>query len=214
MKITKRQLKQIIKEEKQKLNESFPERRMMDYERSKQQPLKDLMSSIQSQIIFIEGQLGSGRYDYKDIFDYDFGHMAGLADLIDAAREKAAEEGVPFAEPNLSGIEQYSHRDRPATVGRWSMNESQKEYKMKITKQRLRRIIREGEEKQKTSMDWFRAHNGLPKPTHMSGRNQGVMEQLHTAIDALIDELTNEGAFQELQGIVDEWDHNPDDERG
>ena len=42
--------------------------------------------------------------------------------------------------------------------------------------------------------------------THMSGRNQNVMDQLHTAIDALIGALGNEEARMELQGVVDEWE--------
>ena len=40
----------------------------------------------------------------------------------------------------------------------------------------------------------------------MSGRNQGVMEQLHTAIDALIKAMGRDEAHMELQGIVDEWE--------
>ena len=41
---------------------------------------------------------------------------------------------------------------------------------------------------------------------HMSGRNQDVMEQLHSAIDRLIVELGDNVARMELQGIVDEWE--------
>ena len=123
MKITKRQLRRIIKEERAKLNEA-PAYRMKEYERKKNQSLQQLMNSIRSQITFIEGQLLMGSFDYEDMFDWDFGHIAGLADTIDAAREKAAEEGVPFVEPDTSGIADYQHRGRPAVVSRWSMNES------------------------------------------------------------------------------------------
>lgn len=124
MKVTKRQLRRIIKEERAKLNESVPARRRKDYERMKQRPLNDLMNSIDSLIVYIEGQLMSpGSFDYEDVFDWDFGHVARLADLIDAAREKAAEEGVPFREPDTSEIAQYQHRGKPAVVSRWSMNE-------------------------------------------------------------------------------------------
>ena len=49
---------------------------------------------------------------------------------------------------------------------------------------------------------------GEPKTSalHGSGRNNNVMNQLHTAIDALIATLGNEEARQELLGIVEEWD--------
>ena len=94
---------------------------------------------------------------------------------------------------------------------------------MKITKRQLKRIIKE--EKQKLLHEAGRP-DGRTHPSkvvpgkkweptgasveqtdlHMSGRNQNVMEQLHTAIDALIDALGNEEAHQELLGIVEEWD--------
>lgn len=127
MKITKRQLKRIIQEERARLvrnlNESIPAKRLKDYEQTKQRSLKDLMNSINSLLTFIEGQLMSpGSYDYEDVFDWNFGHVARLADLIDAAREKAAEEGVPFVEPDVSEI-QYAH-PRGFPVSKWSMNES------------------------------------------------------------------------------------------
>ena len=90
---------------------------------------------------------------------------------------------------------------------------------MKITKRQLRRII--NEEKQKlikeqpgrpARMDGL-SHDSphvTNSPMHMSGRNQGVMEQLHTAIDAMIEEMGRDEAQMELQGIVDEWDQNSD----
>jgi len=72
---------------------------------------------------------------------------------------------------------------------------------MKITKRQLRRIIKE--EKTKELRE---------RPLHMSGRNQNVMEQLHTAIDALIEKFGNEEARMELQGIVDEWSTGENDQ--
>ena len=137
MKITKRQLRRIIKE-------AAPAYRLDNYERKKNQSLKSLMNSIDSQIMFVQGQLGSGQYDLKDMFDYDFGHIAGLADLIDAAKEKAAEEGVSFVEPDTSRLADHEYRGKPVVVSRWSMNENvNKGAKMKITKRQLRRIIKE-----------------------------------------------------------------------
>ena len=43
------------------------------------------------------------------------------------------------------------------------------------------------------------------QPIHMSGRNQNPMEQLHTAIDAMIAEMGNNETYQELLGIVEDW---------
>ncbi len=45
---------------------------------------------------------------------------------------------------------------------------------------------------------------------HMSGRNQNVMDDLHTAIDALINTMGHDEALAELRGIVDEWDREMD----
>ena len=67
---------------------------------------------------------------------------------------------------------------------------------MKITKRQLRRIIKE--EKSRLLNE--------QSPLHMSGRNNDVMSQLHTAIDALIGALGNEEARQELLGIVEDWE--------
>ena len=94
---------------------------------------------------------------------------------------------------------------------------------MRITKRQLRRIIKEEKTRllreQPSGWDNFSPENeaaaeatfedeqDLKRPlTHMSGRNQNVMSQLHTAIDALIGALGNEEAHQELLGIVEEWD--------
>ncbi len=65
---------------------------------------------------------------------------------------------------------------------------------MKVSKRQLRAIIKE----EKTKL--------LSEQLHGSGRNQNVMEQLHTAIDALIGAMGNEEALMELTGIVDDWD--------
>jgi hypothetical protein len=91
---------------------------------------------------------------------------------------------------------------------------------MKITKRQLKRIIKE--EKRRILKEqgmpgiegpvrdlWGSKEDQaaqMSTPTHASGRNQNVMSQLHTAIDALIGALGNEEAHQELLGIVEEWD--------
>ena len=72
---------------------------------------------------------------------------------------------------------------------------------MRITKRQLRRIIKEA--KDKVPAEQLGAvHERHPGPAAVPG----AMDQLHTAIDALIGELGSEGAQMELQGIVDEWE--------
>ena len=92
---------------------------------------------------------------------------------------------------------------------------------MKITKRQLRRIIREEKARlTESQVDWkplSRDHAeqlGEPKISalHGSGRNNNVMSQLHTAIDALINAMGNEEAHQELLGIVEDWDMEAMDE--
>jgi hypothetical protein len=79
---------------------------------------------------------------------------------------------------------------------------------MKITKRQLRRIIKEEKTKLLSEItdEQLTNINAEQSALHMSGRNQSVMDQLHTAIDALIDAMGNEEAHQELLGIVEEWD--------
>jgi len=72
---------------------------------------------------------------------------------------------------------------------------------MKITKSRLRSIILE--EKAKIV-------NEMKGGSHKAIRQTNAAEQLMQAIDSLIDELGNEGAFQEIQGHLDDWDHEDD----
>lgn len=114
MKITKRQLRRIIREEVNRLNESYEYRdrdedesygfRDMAEKEAREQSLEDLMDHIKAQLSSIEDALEGGRYDYDDMFDEDTGSIAWLNAIIDAAREKAAEEGVPFEEPERSHL--------------------------------------------------------------------------------------------------------------
>ena len=72
---------------------------------------------------------------------------------------------------------------------------------MKITKSRLRSIILEEKAKIVKEMSG-RSHKAI--------RQTSAAEQLMSAIDSLIDELGNEGAFQEIQSHFDDWDHEDD----
>jgi hypothetical protein len=74
---------------------------------------------------------------------------------------------------------------------------------MKVTKRQLRRIIKE----EKTKIIREMNADGRTQEQELAiGRNQNVMDKLHSAIDALIEAVGNEEALMELQGIVDEWD--------
>ena len=85
---------------------------------------------------------------------------------------------------------------------------------MRITTRQLRRIIQEGVNRLDETSNWkplsSKHAEQLGEPSasalHGSGRNNNVMSQLHTAIDALIGALGNEAAHQELLGIVEDWD--------
>lgn len=108
MKITKQQLRRIIREEVNRLNESYEYRdredepygfREMAEEEVRGQSLEDTMDHIKAQLSYIEDNLEGGRYDYDDMYNEDTGSIAWLNAMIDAAREKATEEGVPFEEP-------------------------------------------------------------------------------------------------------------------
>jgi hypothetical protein len=76
---------------------------------------------------------------------------------------------------------------------------------MKITKRQLKRIIKEAQSTFDGHPSPVDSKTYSSKPVHMSGRNQGVMEQLHTAIDAMIAEMGNNETYQELLGIVEDW---------
>jgi len=79
---------------------------------------------------------------------------------------------------------------------------------MKITKRQLRRIIKEEKTKLLSEItdEQLANINAEQSALHMSGRNQNVMDALHTAIDALINAMGHDEALAELRGIVDEWE--------
>ena len=72
---------------------------------------------------------------------------------------------------------------------------------MKITKSRLRSIILE--EKAKIV-------NEMKGGSHKAIRQTNAAEQLMSAFDKMIEAFGNEDAFQEIQGHLDDWDHEDD----
>ena len=94
----------------------------------------------------------------------------------------------------------------------------------KITKARLNRIIKEEKAKILKEMNYeqkqrhFRSRHHDPQDgvgnTDMTtvGPGDDPMGSLHTAIDNLIRHLGNDAARMELQGIVDDWNSEDDQE--
>ena len=146
MKITKRQLRRIIKEEKAVLEQSWREnpakirrqRRIRDRQRMiDQMTFKQLKRSAFDSALFINNRLDTGQYEYADIWEAE---IPRLADTIDAAKVKAAEEGVTYDD-----IPEVIHNGGIVDLSRYSLGlpDGIKENTMKITKSELRQIIKE-----------------------------------------------------------------------
>ena len=147
MKITKRHLRRVIKEEKAVLEQSWREnpakirrqRRIRDRQRMiDQMTFKQLKRRAFDSALFIQGRLDTGQYEYADIWEAE---IPGLADTIDAAKVKAAEEGVTYDDipevryqGGILDLSKYSLPGLPAGI---------EENTMKITESELRQIIKE-----------------------------------------------------------------------
>ena len=129
MKITKRQLRRIIQEavhdhlkEKGMLEQSWRQnpakirrqRRIRDRQRMiDQMTFKQLKSRAFDAALGIQGRLNTGQYEYADIWEAE---IPGLADTIDAAKVKAAEEGVTYDD-----IPEIRHRGGIVDLSRYSL---------------------------------------------------------------------------------------------
>ena len=122
MKITKRQLRRIIQEEKAVLEQSWREnpakirrqRRLKDRQRMiDQMTFKQLKRRAFDSALFINNRLDTGQYEYADIWEAE---IPGLADTIDAAKVKAAEEGVTYDD-----IPEIRHRGGIVDLSRYSL---------------------------------------------------------------------------------------------
>ena len=139
MKITKRQLKRIIKEEKAVLEQSWREN---PAKIRRQRRIKDRQSMIDTMTfkqlkrrafdsaLFIQGRLDTGQYEYEDIWEVE---IPRLADYIDAAKVKAAEEGVTYDD-----VPEVRHRGGILDLSRYSLG-----LPATIKESKLRKIIRE-----------------------------------------------------------------------
>lgn len=146
MKITKRQLRRIIKEEKAVLEQSWrqnPAKIRLERRQRDRQRMIDTMTFEQlkrrafDSALGIQGRLDTGQYEYADIWEVE---IPRLADLIDAAKIKAAEEGVTYDD-----VPEVRHNGGLIDLSRYSLGlpGSMKENKTRITKRQLRRIIKE-----------------------------------------------------------------------
>jgi hypothetical protein len=171
MRITKRQLKRIIKEYHPRPDDDgYPD-------------------DDEDDVAYDQGyDDGFNGYPSNPVVGGDY--HAGYEEGVNAAKDEdsRAEDAEEFG-PHSPGM----------------MGPPRREGKMKITKRQLGRIIKEAQSTFDGHPSPVDGKTYSGKPVHMSGRNQGPMEQLHTAIDALIEALGNEGARQELLGIVEEW---------
>ena len=138
MKITKRQLRRIIKEWRQNPAKIRLERRKRDRQRmidtmTFEQLKRRAFDSAQG----INGRLSTGQYEYEDIWEVE---IPALADYIDAAKIKASEEGVAYDD-----IPEVIHNGGVVDLSRYSLGlpGGIKESTIKITKRQLRQIIKE-----------------------------------------------------------------------
>ena len=146
MKITKRQLRRIIKEEKAVLEQSWRqnpakirlERRKRDRQRMiDTMTFKQLKRAAFDSALDIQERLNTGQYEYEDIWEVE---IPMLADYIDAAKIKAAEEGVTYDD-----IPEVRHNGGLIDFSRYSLGlpASMREgASTKITESKLRRIVR------------------------------------------------------------------------
>ena len=93
MRITKRQLRRIIKEEKQKLLREAP---AGQYDRVLYEKIKSAVSELVYQIVIDEGEVEEGGMHITEK-----GVQAASAALSDAAREFYKEQGMKYDMPTV-----------------------------------------------------------------------------------------------------------------
>lgn len=202
MKITKRQLRRIIREEKALLEQSWRQnpakirlqRRLKDRDRMiDQMTFEQLKSRAFDSALFIQGKLDTGQYEYADIWEAE---IPRLADTIDAAKVKAAEEGVTYDD-----IPEVIHNGGVVDLSEYSLGlpPGIKESKMKITKSELRKIIRETiirEEKAKLFEQGF--HSMSPAGKALANSIKGKFMRMYPDAKVGID---GRGGFITVNGV-------------
>ena len=208
MRITRKQLRRIIKEWRQNPAKIRLQRRQRDRDRMiDQMTFKQLKSKAFDSAGFINNRLRTGQYEYADIWEAE---IPRLADYIDAAKVKAAEEGVTYDD-----IPEVIHNGGIVDLSKYSLGglpDGIEESKIKITESQLRRIIREAIEPMTQSY----VLNALEAPISF-GPNRGmartelVMQKVkalrfHEAASVVMDALQIDdppmGADDELAKIL------------
>jgi len=193
MKITKRQLRRIIREEKAGLvsEGKYDRRRKERDQMAAQMTFNQLRNDAYETASFIQNRLNSGLYEEEDIWG-EYGEVNRLADTVDAAKIKAAEEGKTFddvpdvrmANGGLLDLSDYS-LGLPAGI---------KESKMKITKRQLRRIIKEEKTKLISEMGYRHPKTG-----------EDLLLMLNDVVDKLLDQgMDTMELAGELRGLADD----------
>ena len=195
MKITKRQLRRIIREEKANLvSEGRLDQRRKDRDAMvAQMTFKKLRNKAYDLAGYLRGGLSTGQYESDDYWDKEHGQIPMLADIVDAAKIKAAEEGTTFDDPPEirynGGIFDYSDDyslGLPAGV---------MESKMKITKRQLRRIIRESLQIKEGKLWIERTPYGISVED-----DAGEYVAMGAMVKALLD-AGDDDIFQSAQGV-------------
>jgi len=136
MKITKRQLRRIINEwwGGPSPKQIALQRRKKDYQTMiDQMTFEQLKRKAFDSAQGINGKLSTGQYEYADVWEVE---IPRLADYVDAAKVKAAEEGVTYDD-----VPEVRHNGGILDLSEYSLGLN--ENKMIITKSQLRKIIRE-----------------------------------------------------------------------
>ena len=208
MKITKRQLRRIIREEKAVLEQSWRQNpakiRQARRERDRQSMIDTMTFNQLKRKAFdsaqgIQGRLDTGQYEYEDIWEVE---IPRLADYIDAAKVKAAEEGTTYDD-----VPEVRHRGGLLDFSQYSLGlpPGIKENKMKITKRQLRQIIKE----EKAKLSEISAEQAAKINAEQQGlQSQASLSQLlidlNETVDQMVTVLGAEETAQELEGIADE----------
>lgn len=203
MKITKRQLKRIIKEEKARLMEyggrPYDPTRPGDYERYRDNPTGDAPPGG------VQDDGGSDPVEDYVAWAEENGHVTPSASSVVASYivEDPKREAYKVMIADAFGMmvsEITREVERQQAEKAVTMGES----KMKITKRQLKRIIKEEKvkllEQPAVSDDYLK---GIVKGTASPGAGSALRD-LHNAIDKLITAMGPDEAAAELEGIAEE----------
>ena len=151
-----------------------------------------LRNKIFQLMTFIDGQF-SGGYDYQDMHDTDFGHLATLVDMIDVYNMSNPDNRMEYPKTRDETM-------RPVDWTPYMVNESRT---VRITKNQLRRIIKE--EKAKIVNENYEAP-GVSRAIQELGRLKFMFEdEINSACSRHVrDWHKNETIMREISMMLDE----------